>query len=249
VSNHIVLPHLIECIYIYCRTEHGIFRLLVSFAPDSSKNIRKLNTKKIYLTRHGQTDFNLKGIVQGSGVDSDLNELGRSQGAAFYDYYKDIAFDKLYVSGLKRTHQSMDGFIQAGLAYEKLSDLNEISWGTSEGVATDAKAQGFYQDMITRWQAGETDIRIEEGESPDEVAVRMRRALDYILVNTEEETVLICMHGRAMRIMLSVMLNYPLRHMDTFEHSNLCLYELTYTGSMFVVDRFNDTTHLTYAGL
>ncbi|HNU42529.1 MAG TPA: histidine phosphatase family protein, partial [Cyclobacteriaceae bacterium] len=33
-------------------------------------------TKKIYIIRHGQTDFNLKGIVQGSGVDSSLNVRG-----------------------------------------------------------------------------------------------------------------------------------------------------------------------------
>ncbi|EJF08716.1 histidine phosphatase family protein, partial [Pontibacter sp. BAB1700] len=36
-----------------------------------------MSIKKIYLIRHGQTDFNLQGIVQGSGVDASLNELGR----------------------------------------------------------------------------------------------------------------------------------------------------------------------------
>lgn len=208
-----------------------------------------MNTKKIYLTRHGQTDFNKRGIVQGSGIDSDLNDLGRAQGKAFYEYYKDIPFDKLYVSGLKRTHQSVAGFIESGLAYEKLPDLNEISWGEREGVPVDETANAFYQDMINRWRAGETDHRIDGGESPNEVAVRMRSALDYILPRTEENTVLICMHGRAMRVMLAVMLNYPLKNMDVFEHSNLCLYELSYTGSLFSVDRFNDTNHLTYSNL
>lgn len=208
-----------------------------------------MNTKKIYLTRHGQTDFNRKGIVQGSGIDSDLNELGRAQASAFFDYHRDLSFDKLYVSALKRTHQSMAGFIESGLVYETLSDLNEISWGEREGIPVDARADAFYRDMIQRWRAGETNHRIDGGESPDEVAVRMRNALNHILAKTEEKTVLICMHGRAMRVMLSVMLNYPLKDMDVFEHSNLCLYELSYTGSMFSVDRFNDTSHLTYSGL
>ena len=54
-------------------------------------------TKKIYITRHGQTDFNKKGIVQGSGVDSDLNETGRLQAEAFFKKFKDHPFDKLYV--------------------------------------------------------------------------------------------------------------------------------------------------------
>ena len=40
--------------------------------------------KTIYLIRHGETDFNRQGIVQGSGVDSDLNELGLAQAEAFF---------------------------------------------------------------------------------------------------------------------------------------------------------------------
>lgn len=208
-----------------------------------------MNTKKIYLTRHGQTDFNLQGIVQGSGIDSDLNALGRAQGQAFYDYYKQLPFDKLYVSGLKRTHQSMDNFMKAGMPYEMLPDLNEISWGSREGVPVDEVGNAFYNDMIERWRAGETDHKIDGGESPEEVAIRMRNGLDHILSKTDEETVLICMHGRAMRVMLAVMLNYSLQRMDAFEHVNLCLYELTYTGSLFTIDRYCDTSHLTYAGL
>ncbi|MEM6877731.1 MAG: histidine phosphatase family protein, partial [Bacteroidota bacterium] len=32
----------------------------------------------VYIVRHGQTDYNLRGIVQGSGVDSSLNDTGRA---------------------------------------------------------------------------------------------------------------------------------------------------------------------------
>ncbi|HRG79965.1 MAG TPA: histidine phosphatase family protein, partial [Cyclobacteriaceae bacterium] len=60
-------------------------------------------SKKIYIIRHGQTDFNLQGIVQGSGVDSSLNDMGRAQADAFYLTYKDIPFDKIYTSALRRT--------------------------------------------------------------------------------------------------------------------------------------------------
>lgn len=200
--------------------------------------------KKIYLTRHGQTDYNLRGVVQGSGIDADLNDRGRAQADAFYQAYKNHPFDKLYVSGLKRTHQSMDGFITDKLPYEVLPDLNEISWGKHEGVPVDQEGAAFYADMIKRWQQGETDIAIEGGESPNQVAERMKNALEYILSKKDEKEVLICMHGRAMRMMLSVMLNYPLRSMDTFEHSNLCLYQLAYTGSSFQLEKYNDTTHL-----
>jgi len=200
--------------------------------------------KKIYLTRHGQTDFNKKGIVQGSGVDSDLNELGRAQGSAFFNAYGNVTFDKVYVSALKRTHQSVKGFLDKRLPSEILADLNEISWGDREGKAVDEEGEAYYHAMLKSWSEGKIDIGIDGGESPLEVAERMKRALAHILSNTQEERVLICMHGRAMRVMLAVMLNYPLRCMDMFEHSNLCLYELSYTGNMFSVDRCNDTSHL-----
>ncbi|WP_394331365.1 histidine phosphatase family protein [Roseivirga misakiensis] len=200
-------------------------------------------TKKIYLTRHGQTDFNKQGIVQGSGIDSDLNETGQAQAAAFFHAYEHVSFDKVYVSGLKRTHQSVKGFLDKHPS-EVLPDLNEISWGKKEGVPVDQEGEAYYQAMINSWKEGQVDVRIEGGESPLEVAERMKRALKHILSQPNEDTILICMHGRAMRVMLSVMLNYPLKCMDMFEHSNLCLYELVFTGQMFKVESYNNTDHL-----
>jgi probable phosphoglycerate mutase len=91
---------------------------------------------------------------------------------------------------------------------------------------------------------GDTSLRIEGGESPDDVAVRMRPAIDTILSRTDEKRVLVCMHGRAMRILLCMLLNYPLKSMDMFEHENLCLYLVDYNGSFTTVDRYNDTRHL-----
>jgi len=73
-----------------------------------------LNTKKIYIVRHGQTDFNLNGIVQGSGVDSSLNEHGRAQANAFFQQYGAVKFDAIYTSVLKRTIESVETFIQQG---------------------------------------------------------------------------------------------------------------------------------------
>ncbi len=201
-------------------------------------------TKKIYITRHGQTDFNKMGVVQGSGIDSDLNAFGKAQGDAFFKAYGNVAFDKVYVSALKRTYQSVINFIDKPILHEKLEDLNEISWGNREGMAVDEEGETYYQNMILAWQQGRTDVAIDGGENPEQVAKRLKRALSLMLSRPDEETVLICMHGRAMRVMLAVMLNYPLKYMDLFEHTNLCLYELTYTGSMFVVDRYCDTTHL-----
>ena len=194
--------------------------------------------------RHGQTDFNLQNIVQGSGVDSDLNERGQEQARSFYEAYKDTPFDKIYTSALKRTRQSVQPFIDDGLPVEALSGLNEISWGTKEGYRITPDEDAYYHHMLREWQAGDTSLRIEKGESPDDVVKRMQPAIDLILSRTDERTVLVCMHGRAIRILLCTLLKYPLRCMDTFEHQNLGLYLLHYNGSFFTVERYNDTTHL-----
>ena len=204
--------------------------------------------KKIFITRHGQTEYNKRGIVQGSGVDSDLNETGRAQASAFYEAFKVYPFDKLYVSALKRTQQSMKGFIDAGLPFEVLPELNEISWGVREGVPVDEEGSRYYQNMIKGWQNGETEMAIEGGESPIQVANRLRIGLEKIMSAKDEEQILICMHGRSLRILLTVLLNYPLRCMDLFEHNNLGLYELTFTGSMFKLVKYNDTSHLSDLG-
>jgi broad specificity phosphatase PhoE len=91
---------------------------------------------------------------------------------------------------------------------------------------------------------GNTALKIDKGESPDDVVVRMKPAMDHIMLHDQEKNVLICMHGRAIRILLCHLLRYPLKSMDMFEHENLCLYLLHYTGSMFSVERHNDRDHL-----
>jgi broad specificity phosphatase PhoE len=203
-----------------------------------------LTIKKIYIIRHGQTDFNLRGIVQGSGVDSSLNETGKAQAKAFFEKYENVSFDKIYTSKLKRTKESVQGFIDKGIPHESLVGLNEISWGSKEGQEITPEEDLYYHWMLEEWQKGNTFQRIEGGESPEDVALRQQLAIERFMRNDNEQTILICMHGRALRILLCQLLNYPLKAMDTFEHKNLCLYQLDYTGSMFAIKKHNDVSHL-----
>ncbi len=221
-----------------------LMELLIPINYTCAQNNRKLSSKKIYLIRHGQTDFNLNNIVQGSGVNSSLNDRGRAQGKAFFEAYKNIPFDKIYISALKRTQESIQDFIDLGIRYEAFSGLNEISWGMREGEKITINEDKYYHTMLRQWELGETSLRIEKGESPEDVVVRMRPAIDHIMSHDDENTILICMHGRAIRILLTMLLNYPLKSMDMFEHENLCLYVLNQTNSMFSVEQHCNTDHL-----
>ena len=44
---------------------------------------------KIYIIRHAETEYNNKGIIQGSEVDSDINSTGEKQSLSFFNFYKD----------------------------------------------------------------------------------------------------------------------------------------------------------------
>ena len=194
--------------------------------------------------RHGQTDFNLQGVVQGSGIDAPINKTGQSQAAAFFEAYKEIPFDQVYHTALIRTKQSIQQFIDLGIPTTVLPELNEISWGDYEGTPMTPEEGEYYRHMLHQWQQGNLDYAIAGGESPNVVAKRMRQGIEKIL-NGPGETILVCMHGRAMRIFLSLILKYDLRDMDQFEHHNLCLYVLEQgEDASFVVKNFNDQDHL-----
>lgn len=206
------------------------------------------NYKKIYIIRHGQTEFNRLGIVQGSGIDSDLNTTGIEQAQAFYEFYKDEVFDKIYTSTLKRTHQSVNNFIEKGIIWEQHEGLNEISWGNREGKLPGESDNRLFAEITEKWNTGITNLRFDEGESPEDVAQRQADFLEMMISKKEEKNILISMHGRALKILLAKLIANDLSKMDTFEHTNLCLYVLKYDydSKTFELLKYNDTTHLNY---
>ena len=185
-----------------------------------------MSSKKIYVVRHGQTDYNLKGVVQGSGINAPINQNGEKQAEAFYENFKHIPFDKIYYSGLIRTKQSVERFIQGDIPHESIPELNEISWGNYEGLPMDHQENEYYHNMLKKWSEGELDHKIIGGESPLDVSQRLEKGMERILQNGGQN-ILVCMHGRAIRILMSTVLKYDLRFMDVFRHENLCCYELT----------------------
>jgi broad specificity phosphatase PhoE len=200
--------------------------------------------KNLYIVRHGQTDLNKQGIVQGRGMNTDLNNEGREQAAMFYNAYKNVPFDKIYVSLLKRTQQSVQKFIDQGIPFEKLEGLDELAWGIHEGQKSSPETKAAFLKMMREWTSGNLDAAFEKGESPNQVKARQQKALAYIMSKPEERNVLICMHGRALRLLLCLLTNRPLSEMDQFPHQNLVLYKVTYDGERYSIAEFNNAIHL-----
>lgn len=200
--------------------------------------------KTLYIVRHGETELNRQGIVQGRGKDTDLNDEGRRQAGLFFKAYKDVHFDKIYISKLKRTQQSIQQFIDLGIPYEKLAGLDELAWGVLEGQPSTPANRAAFLKLIRHWLDGQLNEKFEGGESPNEVKARQVEAMETIMNRPEEKTVLICMHGRAMRLLMCVLLGKPLTEMESFPHQNLVLYKVTWDGSKYEIVDFNNAKHL-----
>lgn len=200
--------------------------------------------KVLYIVRHGETELNKNGIVQGRGINSDLNETGVTQAEAFYQYYKKVPFDKVYTSSLIRTQQTVRPFTESGIPTQQLSGLDELAWGEWEGQASSAESLLFFRNLLEKWQARDYEAKSKDGESPKEVAVRLLKAMEVIMSHPDEKTVLICMHGRAMRLLLCLLTQKPICAMVKFPHKNTSLYKLDFTGVKFLIKDFNNTDHL-----
>lgn len=89
---------------------------------------------KLYLLRHGQTDWNLQYKVQG-GTDIPLNETGIQMAKDAHDKYKDIPFDVCFVSPLTRAQVTAE-LVVGDRGIDIITDerLKEMSFGQYEGT-------------------------------------------------------------------------------------------------------------------
>ena len=195
---------------------------------------------RLFIIRHAETDYNKLGLIQGSEVDSELNEVGRKQSELFYDFYKELNIEKIYVSGLKRTLQTVKRFIDDGIPYEKINDFNEISWGINQGKNDDLEE---YKNLTESWKKGELDNKFNNGESPNDMVIRVMRGFDKV-IKENFDNVLICIHGRALRVMLSKIIDNDLSKMDKYVHCNTGMYVLEYDKEIFTIIDRNLRKHL-----
>ena len=201
--------------------------------------------RSFYIIRHGQTDLNKQGIVQGRGINSPINETGTLQAKAFYNHYKDVPFDRVITSTLLRTHQTVENFINDGIPWVQIDGLDEISWGIYEGKAQSAELVTNFDKLVSDWASGKLDCCIDEGETPDQMKVRQTAAVEQILeITKDDKNVLICTHGRALRMLLCLLTDQSYAIMDTFPHTNTALYKVDYQEGKFTIEQHYNIKHL-----
>lgn len=182
-------------------------------------------------------------MVQGRGVNASLNYQGMKQAKMAGESLIDVSFDVVYTSALVRTHETVGQFPLNGTPIVAHEGFDEISWGNQEGQVASYEAKTLYADTVNGWRRGELELNVGGGENPIQVMERQKEAMQHVLAN-DGKNVLVCMHGRALRVLLCWTLNYPLNFMDGFPHQNCGYYVLGYRNDSFYLKDFNQVDHL-----
>ncbi|KAM4572407.1 putative fructose-2,6-bisphosphatase TIGAR A [Odontesthes bonariensis] len=139
------------------------------------------------LVRHGETQYNKEGLLQGQAIDSALSETGLLQADAAGCYLRDVNFSNVFVSDMLRARQTADKIMKHNSscsALQMVCDplLKEKSFGIAEG----RRVQDF-KEMAKA--AGESfpDFTPPEGETQEQVKERVKTFLEKMLQHTGSE--------------------------------------------------------------
>lgn len=169
---------------------------------------------KIYIIRHGQTMWNKEHLLQGRS-DIALNENGRELAKRTGEGMKDIPFDIVFTSPLKRAKETAQ-LVLGGrdVPVEEDDRIAEISFGKYEGTHWDPKAGCFESPAIFNFfNHPEKYVPPADGESMQQLAERTADFLRDICSRAElrDKTVLVSTHGAAMRGLLNSLRTYDMR--------------------------------------
>lgn len=147
------------------------------------------------LARHGETDWNSSGVLQG-WIDVPLNDTGRRQAVEMAESLAGHGFPLLYTSPLSRAAETAEIIARAwGLAPPLRHDgLKERNFGVIQGIPKAELAElnpVLCQQILTRNPAAE----FEQGETMDEFADRVLAALMEIGAAHRGRQVLVIAHG------------------------------------------------------
>ena len=204
-----------------------------------------MGPRRIILARHGETELNRLGVVQGSGVDPGLNDVGHRQAAQLFGRLGGEV-DAVVSSGLVRSDETVAAFVAAGLPHRVDPRLREICWGVHEGRVATEDSREEYAELMARWSSGDLDAHLAGGESARAMADRLRAAWSDLTRDDPGGTVLACLHGRALRCLACIVDGQPVRRMNAYAHSNAGYYVAVRSGAggAWRLAERNVTTHL-----
>ncbi|HLC32692.1 MAG TPA: histidine phosphatase family protein [Candidatus Nanoarchaeia archaeon] len=194
---------------------------------------------RLLLTRHGETEENKKGILQGWRQGT-LTEKGKSQAKRLAQKLKDIHIDVIYTSDLKRCLDTARIIAQyrPNTIVIATKDLRERGLGVFEGRKVgredwDALPGDFYNN------------RPKGGETYCEVWKRIKRFYARLLKMYGSETVLVVSHGGTLLLLQGVIQSLTIEQALAKENQkHAAISEFEITDKEYKMNCFNCITHL-----
>lgn len=197
---------------------------------------------QVFVLRHGQTQWNVEGLLQGSS-DIALTDLGREQAeGAAAALVKRVGERPLIVSSpLERARHTAHALAdRLGLDVEVDERLRERAYGAWEGITPEEREERW-PDEVAAWR-GNGEPRLPGFENHDSVQSRMVAGLEDWADRAEADgrTLVAVAHGSCARVGLHGLLGLPLTHRTIGNLGNTAWSELTRRSrGEWTLDRHN----------
>ena len=193
---------------------------------------------KLYLVRHGETDFNVKGIFYG-WTDCDINGHGLEQAEGLKDFFKDISIDIIYSSDLKRAvHTAEIIQDQRKVPLYRRENFRELYYGDWENVEG-SYVKKHHREELRKWYQNWETNSIPGGEPFSEFYERVTVGLEYIIANHPEETVVLVAHSGTISAILCYLTGAGTEAFWKFPVYQGCYNSVVLSGKRIVIERIN----------
>ncbi|MFB3882028.1 MAG: histidine phosphatase family protein [Armatimonadota bacterium] len=203
------------------------------------------NRTTVILVRHGETEWNATGRIQGHG-DSPLTALGLEQGRRVAERLAREKIAAVYASTLSRARDTGE-LIAAphGLSVQLVADLRERSYGSYEGLTLDEIREREPAALATWLSHPNRELLAAPGgENQPQMSARVMPALKEIVAAHPGETVAVAAHGGPIKSAVFAILSIPITAWDLTWVSNGSITVLRGTPEKLRVACVNDTCHL-----
>ncbi len=197
----------------------------------------------VYLIRHGATDWNHGGYIQGH-LDTPLNEDGRTQARHVAQRLADIGATVLYSSDLLRTYETAHIIGQAtGLPIIQKTGLREMHFGDWQGLSS-AQIKERDPERYAARRANPHDVPPPGGETWLQFYQRGVNALHDILRTTDAEKIIIATHSGICTVLGLEALGVGYAGKRTFGNTNCAIHTIGIAADRWHAVSLNDTAHL-----
>ncbi|MFL0250661.1 alpha-ribazole phosphatase [Clostridium neuense] len=181
---------------------------------------------KLFLIRHGQTDWNVKGKIQGSR-DTELNDTGIKQAEELSNMIlkNNYKFSKIYSSPQKRALKTAEILSRVtNVEQVAIEGLKEINFGEWEGMSW-KEVKEKYPMEYEKWYINRRYTKPPKGESYQEMLERVLAVLHRI-INENRDDVAIVTHSAVIMSIQCYLTNTPFHKMLNFKTDNTSITEI-----------------------